>query len=95
MSAPDLTERVARAICRQWNIDDGYADNETLRRSIEMGMWRNHLEQAQAAISAIEASETHVVAPVEATEEMIAVGWVSGPRFAYLAMIQAIPKVTP
>ena len=96
MNSPmTLTERVARAICRQHNIDDGYADNGTLAKSIDKGMWLNHHGQAKAALDAISASGTHVVAPVEATEEMIAVGWVSGPRFAYLAMIQAIPKVTP
>lgn len=46
-----MVERVARAICLQFNLDDGYADNSVLRGSIEMGMWRNHVSQARAAIA--------------------------------------------
>jgi hypothetical protein len=49
---PDLVELVARAICHQANIDDGYGDSETLRLSIEQGMWRNYAAQARAAIEA-------------------------------------------
>ena len=52
----DLVAVVARAICRQSNLDDGYRDNATLRKSIEMGMWRNHSSQARAALAAIEAA---------------------------------------
>lgn len=62
----EVIERVARAICLQFNLDDGYADNSVLRGSIEMGMWRNHVSQARAAIAAMrEPSEAMVSAGQE------------------------------
>lgn len=51
--AESMVERVAKAICRQANLDDGYADNATLQASIDGGMWRNHTGQACAAIEAM------------------------------------------
>lgn len=49
----EMVERVARAICLQAELDDGYADNTVLRGSIEMGMWRNYVNPARAAIAAM------------------------------------------
>ena len=63
--AESMVERVAKAICRQANLDDGYADNATLQASIDGGMWRNHTGQARAAIEAMR----------EPTDEMIVAGY--------------------
>ena len=48
-----MVERVARALCTQSNLDDGYRDDATFRASLEAGMWRNHEAQARAAIAAM------------------------------------------
>ena len=47
-------ERVARAICEQASQDDGYAPGDA-QSSIELGMWKNHVAQARAAIAKAEA----------------------------------------
>ena len=89
-----LTERVARAILESFGFDpreEVYLGSGESEARLSLVMRHN----VPSVLAAINSSGSHVVAPVEATEEMIAVGWVSGPRFAYLAMIQAIPKVTP
>lgn len=64
-------ERMARAICHQTSIDDGYPDGPVLLESIEAGMWRNHVEAAKAALAAI----------LEPSEMMILTGYNSGARF--------------
>lgn len=49
----EMVERVARAICRQANIDDGYDDGLVFKNSMDAGMWKNHIDQARAAIEAM------------------------------------------
>jgi hypothetical protein len=60
-------EAVARAICLQANLDEGYADNDVLRGSIEQGMWRNYIKQAKAAIAALDAQRSSA-APAQSAD---------------------------
>jgi hypothetical protein len=45
-------EEVARAICRQAQIDDGYSEMQADSGNAQ-GMWRNFRQQARAAVEAL------------------------------------------
>ena len=47
----EMIERVARALCRQYMLDDGYADRDAASAAeAPDGMWRNFRDAARAAI---------------------------------------------
>ena len=65
----DLRELIARAVHKSLNGPDAMWD---CLRLPEMNWFRGH---ADAALAAIEASGTHVVVPVEPTQEQEHAGW--------------------
>lgn len=48
----EMVEKVARALCRQYEIEDGFSP-EQADRAAESGMWRNFRDAACAAIGAM------------------------------------------
>lgn len=71
-----------------------FISEDEMRASIDR-MWREWCEpDARAALSAIEASGTHRVAPVEPTEAMLDAGEYLEGADAWDAMLAAAPKVT-
>lgn len=74
MTRADLIERMARALCRlrieiNLRMDREPRDGAFLQRAEDAG-WSNHVSEAEAALTAIEAAGLAVV-PVEATGCML------------------------
>ena len=72
MTRADLIERMARALCRlrieiNLRMDREPRDGEFLQRAEDAG-WSNHVSEAEAALTAIEAAGLAVV-PVEPDDE--------------------------
>jgi hypothetical protein len=81
----DVRERIARAFARKrvleniWRENAGHGDEAFIQRAVDHA-WHDYLPDAAAALStltlsdhiaAVEAAGTHVVVPVEPTNEML------------------------